>query len=1095
MKFLSSGTSAKTVRFLSIVILLALILATQFSVTRADEEYQELELGVYDPCPSPSCDPSTTLQKLRELGANAILVTLVDGDGLALYPSKVLPVNDEMVPITLATIRTAKQLGFRVYGWVNIPHRLWLGRHPEWIAVLSNGRPSNFYKDDYFQAIVSPARVVNERECVDLIREMFREAASLSLDGVDVNDNFQFSDAYSPEEDRYLLTSYDRYTVEMFEEDTGINVPGSSPQQWASFIEDNEEVWRAWVEWRASKVTKLIEIISEAMKEVNPSLEIRPHLLIWDPLETYGLDYPALAGIADTLYVMVPGSESRTMHYRAVRMAKSAGARRVIASTYLVDLLGEDDPIEEARKRARWLASAGADGIFVYWEGVDEERYDMMRAIFDEFSRIKALRSPEWLRGARIVSLYVDPSYPEGVDLVRLRDQGVSVIELDAGLSDYDNLYGSGFNKALGIVKSIASEAHSLGMKVVIYVPALEVISHGEFDHIDWLQESLSGRKLIVRGAELDVPWLSPDDIALWLSPYSPHREIIAQRIRELIGAGADGVWLDVPHMPSYLTEDMQDLWPDASEWGAKRFREEYGMDPPSSPDDNEFWAWLKWRHEATVDFVLEMADVAYEAGGVLMVESSACDHGGTELAYDPTLLRDNPLVVQVPEIGPVSWERGLLGASFEEWAHFYAMLKHARASNPEGLVIPLTYGGSEVDSSKQLGLIVSIADGYFETNSGNGLMVGTVGIEYRRKAFRFVSMLSGLGRQRASVGVLFSRTTRDLVDMYVAGPYDVQDTTHMRAFREVVKLLAEKHIQFDVLPIEEVSPDELANYEVLIAPEVRCLSQEARRMLSSYRGQLLVLGELGSLDDMGNPTEELTVGKRINLGELPNYLPDPLVDGAKGLIIEEFGSGGCRVLAFVNITAGRGSIRVPNGWMMRFDNMAVMPVSNEVEVPFNFLLLFMGDDGGKSELRKAMIKVPSPVDRRWNFDVISRFNGTATAFIRVGGPQVDPEGWKGMSFAFVRENGVYRELKLGNATYRAIYGSEDYAIIWRVKCGSVAFFRVAGITRFGTRAGLMWLLSKGVEGELTLIRWVDDGDGAIELDEISSIPWGYQTK
>ena len=202
-----------------------------------------------------------------------------------------------------------------------------------------------------------------------------------------------------------------------------------------------------------------------------------------------------------------------------------------------------------------------------------------------------------------------------------------------------------------------------------------------------------------------------------------------------------------------------------------------------------------------------------------------------------------------------------------------------------------------------------------------------------------------------------------------MAGPYDVQDTTHMRAFREVVKLLAEKHIQFYMLPIEEVSPDELANYEVLIAPEVRCLSQEARRMLSSYRGQLLVLGELGGLDDMGNPTEELTVGKRINLGELPNYLPDPLVDGAKGLIIEEFGSGGCRVLAFVNITAGRGSIRVPNGWMMRFDNMAVMPVSNEVEVPFSFLLLFMGDDGGKSELRKAVIKVPLPVDRRWNFD------------------------------------------------------------------------------------------------------------------------------
>ncbi len=54
----------------------------------------DYELGVYDPCPNQSCDITYELTKIREIGANAILVTLVDGDGRALYPSKVLPTRN-----------------------------------------------------------------------------------------------------------------------------------------------------------------------------------------------------------------------------------------------------------------------------------------------------------------------------------------------------------------------------------------------------------------------------------------------------------------------------------------------------------------------------------------------------------------------------------------------------------------------------------------------------------------------------------------------------------------------------------------------------------------------------------------------------------------------------------------------------------------------------------------------------------------------------------------------------------------------------------------------------------------------------------------
>ncbi|RLG40533.1 MAG: hypothetical protein DRN78_05390 [Thermoproteota archaeon] len=177
-------------------------------------------------------------------------------------------------------------------------------------------------------------------------------------------------------------------------------------------------------------------------------------------------------------------------------------------------------------------------------------------------------------------------------------------------------------------------------------------------------------------------------------------------------------------------------------------------------------------------------------------------------------------------------------------------MLKHARGSS-SGPIVPLTYGFKPIDSSKQLGLILAIADGFFETNSENGLMTGAVGLEFRRKAFDIISMLPGEKNSSARIAVLFSRVTRDLVDRYVAGPYEVDGTVHMKAFRGVIKVLAENHIQFDVLPVEEISKGDLKRYDFIIAPEIRCLTRESRVLLSEYAKKVLVIGQLGALDDM----------------------------------------------------------------------------------------------------------------------------------------------------------------------------------------------------------------------------------------------------
>ncbi len=1076
-------------------ILLLTILLIQLWIPVASGG-ERVELGVYDPCPDPSCDPSSTLSKLREAGANEILVTLVDDEGRALYPSNVLPVRDEMVGVTLETIRVARRLGMRVYAWINLPHGVWLRDHPDWIAVLSDGRPIDHFSKDYFHKIVPPSRVVRERECVDLLRGLIREIASLGVDGIDINDNFQFSDVYLEDEDRTLLTSYDGFTVRSFERDTGIQVPGDSPREWAIFIEGNEEVWRRWVEWRAEQVTELVRLVTDAAREARPGLEVRPHLLIWDPLETYGIDFPAIAGITGSLYVMIPPGESRMRHYRSIWMARRV-ADRVVASTYLGDL---QEPREvEVRRRALWIASAGADGIYINWEGVGEERYRLIKAAFDEFVRVKTYRPPDWLRGVRVVSVYAET--PGELNLAKIREQGASLVELDVGLSSCDRLYGDRFGEAMEVVRVASRDAHSMGMRLVVYIPALEVVCDRPL-HEEWTQESLDGRKLVVGGDEIDVPWIEPGQVDMWMSPLSPHREEILERVKQILRF-SDGIWLDVPHLPEYLTEEMSDLWPDASEWSRSGFEEEYWESPPGSPDDPSFPLWLRWRHDLSLDFVMAVAEEAFARGKVLMVESSACDAGATEVGFDPVLLRFNPLIVLVPEIGPPG-DEGFINASEGEWLDFYAMVRHARGSLPRGVVIPLTYGGSPEDSSRQLGILLPLMDGFFETNSGNGLMTGTVGVEFRRKAFWLVRMLSGLERVgRSRVGVLFSSLSRDLVDTYVPGPYDLDGTVHMRAFRAAVRELARAGISLDVVPLDMATSSELSRYDILIAPEIRALDRDARSILSHYRGKLLVIGRLGVLNERGEDVEELRVGARVGLKSLPSLVLSSLgdrgwatgageVEERRGILPVEFGGRGCEVISLVNLGGAEGRVRVPSGWSLDFDSLSAEPVNNETAVPRTFLLIFRGDGGGASRPDRAKV-IASAVDRSVNSDLISRLNSdfrSSGTVISLGGPVVD-DSWESVhGIRFVRDSrGVYRGLEVGNITYRTSYGKLDYAVIERTRCGGFSFYRVAGVTRYGTRAALMWLMSKGVNGKVTLLEWRDNGDGSVQLGEVTVLP------
>ncbi len=617
---------------------------------------------------------------------------------------------------------------------------------------------------------------------------------------------------------------------------------------------------------------------------------------------------------------------------------------------------------------------------------------------------LRADTSDNWLVGARVVSVYVE-SEDEIPDMGRLRDQGVSVIELDVDLNYDTSIYGDRSDK-LSLIKEVVRRAHSHNIKVLVYVPSLEVIS----DHVlEWVQLSLDGRPVAVYWNESDFFWLEPGEVSNWMSPLSPHREKIKELLSDIQATGADGIWLDVPHMPSWLSEEKSDLWPDASKWGAEDFRKRYGHDPPQDTESPYFRDWMEWRHQVVADFLKELSS---QLRIPIIVESSATDWGN-ELAFEPSVYGG----LQAPEVGPPDCENGFKNASFDDWSAFVAQLKYVRFSSE--IMIPLTYGADPTDSGRQLGIIITMADGYFETNA-DCYMTGTVGEGYRKKAFTLVRALSGPKKSTARVAVVFSHRLRDRLDTYVYGPYDMTDTKYMASYRKLVEELLREGVQFDIIP--EGFPTD--DYELVLSP-----------------------------------TPD---------GEYPRVkLSTKSEEG--GLIHLNFSLGGCVIDVWDNVLGLRGERYF--GLVFSFDKWSLM---NATKYPETFYLSFSNLSDATYSSGPAIYVVPSPVDRAGLSN-----SSLATNLIFVGGPAVN--WWPYNPF---KVNGNYR-LDVGGS----IFGKMDHAVILVKRCGGFNFVWAGGLTRYGTRAALLWLSSGRKAGPITYLEWRDlNGNGSVELKEVREV-------
>ncbi len=128
---------------------------------------------------------------------------------------------------------------------------------------------------------------------------------------------------------------------------------------------------------------------------------------------------------------------------------------------------------------------------------------------------------------------------------------------------------------------------------------------------------------------------------------------------------------------------------------------------------------------------------------------------------------------------------------------------------------------------------------------------------------------------------------------------------------------------------------------------------------------------------------------------------------------------------------------------------------------------------------------VARDVDLSFSGDLLEHFgNGNRSLFL--GGPAAMPFAWGEYGVSF---SGCSLWVEGLGERLDATFGVRDYAVILLEADGIV---RIAGITRYGTRAGLIWMLREYdlmAGRRLIVVEWMDlDGDGSVEYWEISPV-------
>lgn len=506
---------------------------------------------------------------------------------------------------------------------------------------------------------------------------------------------------------------------------------------------------------------------------------------------------------------------------------------------------------------------------------------------------------PSWVKEARVgnADLYNSMSDAEiGASLSNLKDQNVSVLEIDTKLSLY--LSDSAFEEEVAFIDKAARKGHALGLKSVIYYPSLEVITpqgrisdHSMFrDHPDWVQYGISGAPNVFYGTQ--EVWLDSDDESAWMSPNSPYKDYYLDRIRQLAATAVDGIWIDVPiyletgtawaGMGSAALEDFH-------QWSVQQDLNDgagYTLkgDGQTAPDFSNpaFRAWVKWRHENLADF-LEAIRVAAQSVNpemVIIVENFPFDYmDATKAGLDATVRRSQENMIHVWETDSVSNTTAMRWSSFEDFENKIAMLKWGKSIEEDNPSWSFSYGDQPIDAGLVMSAVVASGNAPFEAKTPD--MTQTVGADFRRNWFGFIDEHSDVllkTERKHRVGIWYSGATRDFQDFPEGGEYGMFANTdnplnvpdwwstdnadsvihkpHLGDYRGFSSAMIQLQIPYKVVTSANASAESLAALDVLILPSVAALSDSSAETIRNYvrnGGTVFAAGnQPGILDEWG---------------------------------------------------------------------------------------------------------------------------------------------------------------------------------------------------------------------------------------------------
>jgi len=464
-----------------------------------------------------------------------------------------------------------------------------------------------------------------------------------------------------------------------------------------------------------------------------------------------------------------------------------------------------------------------------------------------------------------------------------LKAQHVTVVEADSDLSNY--LSDAQFELELALMRKVADASHIRGMRVVWYIPALEVNTlNGNNientmakDHPDWLQIGLDGQPNVFYGGGGQVFWVPDDAESAWMSPSSTgYREYFFNRIKKMVTTGIDGVWADVPIYADFGNTQWSDFNPEA----VALFESQTGLPIPTSANwNNTSWKrWIHWRHQELARFLTDLTSEARSVNSEFSIyaETLPTDYnGGTIYGLDAAFFKGVEGLTSVWEVDTMSNNVGMRNARTDDWISFISALKYARAATGEKPSWTFTYGVNEDDAQQVMTQAMIAGNNPYELKVPE--MATTVSNAFRTRMFNWSKVNAPYlfdTESAATTGILYSSASRDYVDQFQGlgmfattdGGSDelwwaentidsVYSRDYLAEHRGVLKVLVNEHIPFNILIVPEQA--ELNKYQTIFLPNVEAISDaEAGRLRAfvSQGGHLIVTGPNPTgMDEFGN--------------------------------------------------------------------------------------------------------------------------------------------------------------------------------------------------------------------------------------------------